>query len=373
MTASNRYKTIYSTDEDRLQCSHQLGEIIGIVAGGLAGMLIVGFIISSIFRMLQKKKRDLRWIDFDHNNDHKDDEPISSADAVLSRHRTTAGLGGARGTASVAYENDKADEGGPGLAGIGRLTGDPPMQAYEMSQVHTGAGASSMLGSAPGEFGSHYGGSQAGQQYPYANLDGGYDAEHAQWYHNTLQPHQPLGPLTHYEDGSLGSMGQVLYAPHPGPSQQASPQRSDHGGGVHAPLMTTAPESAYAEYWGTTGLPEPYPPQAVSPALSAARSIGGTTLVRAQSHTTGEGQSFSQPSRNQSYRTGASHATSNTYVHSPMSEEGEDLQRKEVGAVAVDASTASGHAREESAPKLALPDNFGNLRVVNAEPESDRE
>lgn len=335
--------------------------------------------------MLQKKKRDLRWIDFDHNNDHKDDEPISSADAVLSRHRTTAGLGGARGTASVAYESDKADEVGAGLAGIGRLTGDTPMQAYEMSQVHTGAGNSSMLGTAPGDFGSHYGGSQAGQQYPYANLDGGYDAEHAQWYHNTVQPHHPLDSLSPYEDSPLGNMGQVLYAPHPAPSQQASPQRSDHGASVHAPLMSTAPESAYAEYWGTTGLPEPHPPQAVSPALSAARSIGGTTLVRAQSHTTGEaqaqthGQSFSQPSRNLSYRTGASHATSNTYVHSPMSEEAEEQQRKDsgadgaAGAGAADGAIPGGHAREESAPKLALPESFGNLRVVNAEPESDRE
>lgn len=158
--------------------SVQAGEIIGIVAGALAGLIILGWLLSLPIRKAASRKRAIEWLDFNpkHGTGEADDDiiddddpPMNSAEAVLGRAHTNMTQ-----TSGGMHQHGSGGDGSGGHGASG----------YEMSQNVGGV--------------QTYGTSDAGYPYttaPYGQMTPGgwytYNTQH-QGYFPTDGPAPPF-------------------------------------------------------------------------------------------------------------------------------------------------------------------------------------
>lgn len=254
----------------------------------------------------------MTFMDFGPHNNHQfpDDHPISSAEAVLGPNRSSNG-GGKGG-----YSLERSFSGTRSRQPLEDADHQyEPNPGYEMSQIPHGAPQiGTPYGMTPGAV------APGGAAYPYANLDGGYDPEHAAWYPPGLAPGgQP--PLT------------VMY------DQQAY-----------------GTDAAYGGYW--PGSPPAHPAAGGMPGTPLTPPVAPVAVRPGQAHP------HQEVVRSGGSSSGSDHGGGGQDVHllrMPSSTQHSSSAYSDVPAYSP--GGAAGHGRDES---IALAqEKLGNLRVAN--------
>lgn len=202
-----------------------LGPIIGGVAGGLVGLVIIVWLISIPLRRMSQARESptIDWQTFPPHHstrhgvgegeDDDDEHPMNSALAVL-------------GPAALTTQRSSTNtrEGNPHHPSLQRQQqyqgqDDEFFDGFEMTD-HSHYGSSA---TGNGGIGSSYG---IDGLYPYSHLDGGFDPEHAAWYQErSVNSQTPTSPTqTHQQAGSCDIYRH--HSPHPEPPPPWQPNEA---------------------------------------------------------------------------------------------------------------------------------------------------